>query len=183
MSFYILINVNTTSSNLILNTRIFVCPSFVCDSQGIPLLSLKRVRLESFGWILISLNGRTKKKNKYFNFFKKRKTLKNKMAPLLTYPTPTSSTKLSKKRRWHVTGDMWHMGDKGWTLCKISGPLLQWFGINDVLNIWRERIAESMNQSVNDGGVCKTAPAKPGLLIFFIFFLHLWVLFMSCIFF
>ena len=33
-----------------------------------------------------------------------------------------------------------------------------------VLKILRKRIAHLINQSVNDGGVCRTAPATPGLL-------------------
>ena len=33
------------------------------------------------------------------------------------------------------------------------------------MKIWRKRIAELINESVNDGGVCRTAPATPVLLI------------------
>ena len=29
-------------------------------------------------------------------------------------------------------------------------------------NIWRKRITERMNESVNDQAVCRTAPATPG---------------------
>ena len=36
--------------------------------------------------------------------------------------------------------------------------------INDVLKIRRKRVSESINQSIGDKGVYKTAPATPGLL-------------------
>ena len=32
-------------------------------------------------------------------------------------------------------------------------------------NIWSKRMNQSMNESVNDKAVCRTAPATPGLLI------------------
>ena len=35
------------------------------------------------------------------------------------------------------------------------------FGIDGVVNIWRKRISDS----ISDEGVCRTAPATPGLLI------------------
>ena len=32
------------------------------------------------------------------------------------------------------------------------------------MKIWRKRISRLISESVNDGGVCRTAPATPGLL-------------------
>ena len=64
--------------------------------------------------------------------------------------------------RWHLTGDTWHVtgGEHG---VKISQ--LWWFGVFGVLKIWRKRIRDLIKQSVNNRGDCRTAPAKPGLLI------------------
>ena len=50
---------------------------------------------------------------------------------------------------------------------KMSAPQLLWFGIDSTLNIFPQTIAELMNESVNYGGDCRTAPAKPGLLIIY----------------
>jgi hypothetical protein len=37
--------------------------------------------------------------------------------------------------------------------------------IYDIMKIWRKRMNESMNQSMNHEAVYRTAPATPGLLI------------------
>ena len=47
---------------------------------------------------------------------------------------------------------------------KISAPQLLWFGIDSTLNIFPQTITESVNELINDGGDCRTAPATPGLL-------------------
>ena len=47
---------------------------------------------------------------------------------------------------------------------KMSAPQLLRFGIDSVLKILNERITQSVNQSVNDEGVYRTALATPGLL-------------------
>ena len=48
---------------------------------------------------------------------------------------------------------------------KSSAPYLLWFVIYDILKIGRKRRTESLNELINDKGVCRTAPATPGLLI------------------
>ena len=47
---------------------------------------------------------------------------------------------------------------------KMSAPYLLWFECNDVLKVWRKRITELINESINYEGVYRTAPATPGLL-------------------
>ena len=47
---------------------------------------------------------------------------------------------------------------------KISAPQLLRFGIDRVLKNVNERITLLLNQSMNDAGVYRTAPATPGLL-------------------
>ena len=47
---------------------------------------------------------------------------------------------------------------------KISAPQLLWFGIDSTLNIFPQTISESVNELINHGGDCRTAPATPGLL-------------------
>ena len=47
----------------------------------------------------------------------------------------------------------------------ISGPLLFRFGIDSVLNIQNERMNYLINEIINDEGLCRAAPATPGLLI------------------
>ena len=48
---------------------------------------------------------------------------------------------------------------------KTSAPQLLLFGIDSVLKILNKRITKSVNESVNDEGVYRTALAPPGLLI------------------
>ena len=48
---------------------------------------------------------------------------------------------------------------------KISAPQLLRFGIDSVLKILNERMTQLINELMNDGGVYRTAPATPGLLI------------------
>ena len=38
------------------------------------------------------------------------------------------------------------------------------FESNDVLKILRKRVTEGLNELINYGGVCRTAPATPDLL-------------------
>ena len=45
-----------------------------------------------------------------------------------------------------------------------SVPQLLWFGIDGGLKIWRKRVTLSLSLLINDKGVCRTAPATPGLL-------------------
>ena len=72
---------------------------------------------------------------------------------------------------WHVTPDTWHMTRDMWHMMggehsfKISAPQLLWFGIDSTLNIFPQTMTESVNESINYGGDCRTAPATPGLLI------------------
>ena len=49
---------------------------------------------------------------------------------------------------------------------KISAPQLLQFVIYDILKIWRKRLTHQLTQLINYEGVCKTAPATPGLLIY-----------------
>ena len=71
---------------------------------------------------------------------------------------------------WHLTPDMWHMTCDMWHVVggehclKISAPQLLRFVIYDILKIWRKRLTHWLNESVNDEGVYRTAPATPGLL-------------------
>ena len=81
---------------------------------------------------------------------------------------------------WHVTHDICHMTHRGWwPLCQNFKSLALQFGHNDVLKIWRKRsLTDWMNESINDKGVYRTAPATPGQgnmvyitsYFFFIFF-------------
>ena len=58
---------------------------------------------------------------------------------------------------WHMTEDIWHItGGVKWIFSQNFSSLA-----HTVLNIWIKRLT----QSVDDGGVCRTAPATPGLLM------------------
>ena len=46
----------------------------------------------------------------------------------------------------------------------MSALQLSQFGIYSVLKILNERITNSINELMSDGGDCRTAPATPGLL-------------------
>ena len=76
---------------------------------------------------------------------------------------------------WHVTCDTWHVKHYIWHVTRYTQRVVNivsklyfssrlWlmifgrFGGKGSLNQW-------MNQSLNDKGVCRTAPATPGLLI------------------
>ena len=63
-----------------------------------------------------------------------------------------------------MTCDTWPVTRDTITL-KISAPQLLWFVIYDILNIWRKRLTDWLTQLINDKGVCRAAPATPGLLI------------------
>ena len=56
---------------------------------------------------------------------------------------------------WHMTHDMWHM-DEGWTFSKNVSFLS--------LTVWEEK-ADSLTKPMSNTGVCRKAPAIPGLLI------------------
>ena len=61
---------------------------------------------------------------------------------------------------WPVTRDMWHMiRNRWWTLCKNFRSL--------ALLVWDLGCFEDLEEMDRwlDGGVCRTAPATPGLLI------------------
>ena len=64
---------------------------------------------------------------------------------------------------WQVTHDMWHATCcGGWTF--ISAPQLLWFGRDNVLKIFSQKITDWLTESVSDQGVCKTALVTPSLL-------------------
>ena len=69
--------------------------------------------------------------------------------------------------RWHVICDMWHVVGGEHSL-KILAPYLLLFVIYDIMKIWRTRMNDWLNQSINQlinyKAVCRTAPATPGLL-------------------
>ena len=48
---------------------------------------------------------------------------------------------------------------------KISAPYLSRFGTEGVLKIFSQRMSDLIKRSMSNGGVCRTAPATPGLLI------------------
>ena len=64
---------------------------------------------------------------------------------------------------WHLTCYMWHM-EGGEHSLKILGPLLMRFGSEDVFTIFSQIMTQSMNEWMNNRGVCRTAPALPGLV-------------------
>ena len=71
---------------------------------------------------------------------------------------------------WHVTHDMWHLTHDIWQVGEGDFFLLLFFS-SLALTVWEWRCSEDIstnhdliNQSVGDGGVCRTAPATPGLL-------------------
>ena len=59
--------------------------------------------------------------------------------------------------------DTWHLVWGEHSL-KISVLKLKLFGIYDVVNIWRKRIGDLINEFVNHKAVYRTAPATRGLL-------------------
>ena len=70
---------------------------------------------------------------------------------------------------WHITHDMWHLTHRGWWALSQnfrSLALMVW-------DLWwfedREEKHQSVSDLINDGGVCRTAPAIPGLLIILLF--------------
>ena len=79
--------------------------------------------------------------------------------------------------RWHVTGDRWHLTGDRWQVTRDT-----WWGVNILSKFqlpssnglgfmmsWRWRgkgwLSDLINESMNDEGVCRAAPATPGLLI------------------
>ena len=70
---------------------------------------------------------------------------------------------------WHVTPDMWHMTPicgGGEPSLKISASYLVLVLSYCLLNIFTkdDPVNELMNKLMNKEGVCRTAPATPGLL-------------------
>ena len=59
---------------------------------------------------------------------------------------------------WHVTCDTWHVTHDTW---HVSPLYLLWFGCIYVLKVWSKRVTQLMNCN----GICRTAPATPGLVI------------------
>ena len=69
---------------------------------------------------------------------------------------------------WHVPRDMWHVTVGGrWTFSQNSAFYLLRFVIYDILKIWRKMLTQWLNELINYEGVCRTAPATPGLLKLF----------------
>ena len=78
--------------------------------------------------------------------------------------------KKKKKKKYILACDRWHIPHSAvWTflqnLWSLALPVLDWLCLG---NIWTKGW---MNQWINDGGDCWTAPATPGLLNLYI----LWV--------
>ena len=72
---------------------------------------------------------------------------------------------------WHVTCDMWHVTHRGrWTFSQnfrsLAHTVREWRCLEDL----EEK--GSLSKWVNDKGVCRTAPATPGLLITDLAFLY-----------
>ena len=65
---------------------------------------------------------------------------------------------------WHLTLDMWQIVG-GEHCLKMSATYLLQFECNDVMKVWRKRITQWMNQLMSNEGDCRTALAKPGLVI------------------
>ena len=75
---------------------------------------------------------------------------------------------------WHVTCDTWHMTGMGrWTFSQnfssLTFTVWEWRFVEDRqsyddVSTNHQWMNESMNQSISDGGDCRTAPATPGLL-------------------
>ena len=66
---------------------------------------------------------------------------------------------------WHVTCDTWHiLGGGRWTFsnnfCSLGLLVWAWRCFEEI----SQRISYRFNQSINDKGVCRTAPATQGLL-------------------
>ena len=71
---------------------------------------------------------------------------------------------VKKKKMWHVICDMWHVTGGGrWTFSKnfSSLALTAWEGL---FVEYLEEKADGLSAWINDEGVCRTAPATPGLL-------------------
>ena len=88
------------------------------------------------------------------------------IALLITAPPGTSFIHM-----WHVIPDKWHVTYDTWKVGE--GEPFQ-LCISDSLGakiFWRYFhkgwLTESVNQLMNDKGVCRTAPATPGLLVLF----------------
>ena len=62
---------------------------------------------------------------------------------------------------WHMTHDTWHVTHDSFQLPSSSGLGLTVFGIY-FHTAW---VTELINEWMNNGGDCRTAPATPGLLI------------------
>ena len=68
-----------------------------------------------------------------------------------------------KKKKLHVARDTWQVGRAEHSL-KFSASQLLRSGNQGILKIFPQRMSELLNGLVCDKGVCRTAPATPGLL-------------------
>ena len=70
---------------------------------------------------------------------------------------------------WHVTCDMWHgTPDRWWEvniLSKFQVPSSYGLGVKIFWRYFGKRVTQFINLSINNKGVCRTAPATPGPLI------------------
>ena len=115
-------------------------------------------------------------KNFLFEDFKCLKL--DKVALLIRNPPTTSITiffLFITKNKWHVTTDTWHLTCDKWHVTsdtqggeyclKISGPSS--YGLR-VKVFWRYFhkgwVSESIYKLLSDNGVCRRAPATPGML-------------------
>ena len=58
---------------------------------------------------------------------------------------------------WHMTCDIWHMACDMWNISSLALTVFWWLGGKG----W-------LNESLHNEGVCRTAPATPGLLMRFL---------------
>ena len=66
---------------------------------------------------------------------------------------------------WHVTCDLWHVTGGGrWTFSK-NFSFLAWTAWEGRFVEYLEEKAHGLTELINYKGVCRTAPATPGLLI------------------
>ena len=69
---------------------------------------------------------------------------------------------------WHMTSDTWHVTcDECWglnILSKFQLPSSYGLGETEFWRYFNERITEWLNQWISDKGVCRSAPATPGML-------------------
>ena len=79
----------------------------------------------------------------------------------------TPDTWQVSREKWHVTFDRWHVTDGGrWTLSQncmsLVLPVWEWRYFEHILG--KGWLSYLINQSMINKGVCRAAPATPGLL-------------------